>query len=64
MIPVPLQRASGYACDFQALRAQCSGRVKLVFLCSPNNPTGNRFDTDAIVALARDLQGRALLVVD
>ena len=35
-----------------------------MFLCSPNNPTGNRFEREAIVALAQDLQGRALVVVD
>jgi histidinol-phosphate aminotransferase len=60
----PLQRESGYDCDFAALRAQCTDKVKLVFLCSPNNPTGNRFDAEAIAALARDLAGRALLVID
>jgi histidinol-phosphate aminotransferase len=64
VLTAPLQRESGYACDFAALRAQCTDKVKLVFLCSPNNPTGNRFDTEAIAALARDLEGRALLIVD
>jgi histidinol-phosphate aminotransferase len=64
VIEVPLRREQGFACDFDALRVRCDDRVKLVFLCSPNNPTGNRFDSDAIVALARELQGRALLVID
>jgi histidinol-phosphate/aromatic aminotransferase/cobyric acid decarboxylase-like protein len=35
-----------------------------VFLCSPNNPTGNRLDSQAILELARALEGRALVVVD
>jgi histidinol-phosphate/aromatic aminotransferase/cobyric acid decarboxylase-like protein len=64
IIEVPLQREQGYACDLAALQAQCTPAVKLVFLCSPNNPTGNRLDTSAILALAHALQGRALLVVD
>jgi histidinol-phosphate aminotransferase len=64
VLAAPLQRECGYDCDFAALRAQCKDRVKLVFLCSPNNPTGNRFDAEAIAALARDLEGRALLVID
>ena len=38
--------------------------LKLVFLCSPNNPTGNRLDGEAILGLARALEGRALVVVD
>jgi histidinol-phosphate aminotransferase len=36
----------------------------VVFLCSPNNPTGNRLDSEAILGLARALEGRALVVVD
>jgi histidinol-phosphate aminotransferase len=64
VIEVPLQREAGYRCDFAMVREQCMQGVKLVFLCSPNNPTGNRFDADAIVGLARSLQGRALVVVD
>jgi histidinol-phosphate aminotransferase len=64
VLAAPLQRESGYECDFAAVRAQCTDRVKLVFLCSPNNPTGNRFDAESIAALARDLAGRALLVID
>jgi len=64
VIEVPLRREAGFACDFEAIRARCSEQVKLVFLCSPNNPTGNRFEREAIVALAQELQGRALVVVD
>jgi len=64
VIEVPLRRERNFACDFDTLRQHCDPRVKLVFLCSPNNPTGNRLEMPAILALARELQGRALLVVD
>ena len=64
VLEVPLQRDAGYRVDRQALRARCDASVKLVFLCSPNNPTGNRLDGQAIVGLARELEGRALVVVD
>jgi histidinol-phosphate aminotransferase len=60
----PLLRASGYGVDAQALLASCEARVKLVFLCSPNNPTGNLLDRSSLLSLARALEGRALLVVD
>jgi histidinol-phosphate aminotransferase len=64
ILEVPLQKDQGFGFDLAALRRQCDQRVKLVFLCSPNNPTGNRLDSAAILALARELQGRALVIVD
>lgn len=38
--------------------------VKLVFVCSPGNPTGNVANLADIAALASTLEGRALVVVD
>jgi histidinol-phosphate aminotransferase len=64
VLEVPLRSEAGWSFDPQALRERCEPAVKLIFLCSPNNPTGNRLDRQAILALARDLEGRALLVVD
>jgi histidinol-phosphate aminotransferase len=64
VLKVPLQAQAGWRFDPQALRARCDAGVRLIFLCSPNNPTGNRLDSEAILELARDLEGRALVVVD
>jgi histidinol-phosphate aminotransferase len=64
VVQVPLRAAEGFALDEQAVLAGCGPDVKLVFLCSPNNPTGNLLDEPAILRLGRELAGRALLVVD
>ena len=64
VIEVPLRREQNFALDGMALRAALSANVKLVYLCSPNNPTGNLLDRAELLGLARDLAGRALLVVD
>ena len=65
VIEVPLRRDAGYDFDVGAACWQrCDSRVKLVFLCSPNNPTGNRLERIDILELARALEGRALVVVD
>ena len=37
-------------------------RTKVVFLCSPNNPTGNCLDPDAVETVVRQFQG--IVVVD
>jgi histidinol-phosphate aminotransferase len=64
VVQVPLQAERGWRFDPQALRQRCDSAVRLIFLCSPNNPTGNRLDGEAILELARELEGRALVVVD
>jgi histidinol-phosphate aminotransferase len=64
VIEVPLRRESGWSLDISAVRAQCTAAVKLVFLCSPNNPTGNLLAIEEILTLAHELAGRALIVVD
>ncbi|HEY8547604.1 MAG TPA: histidinol-phosphate transaminase [Acidimicrobiales bacterium] len=40
------------------------GSVKLVFVCSPNNPTGGLARREDVLAVAGALFGRALVVVD
>jgi histidinol-phosphate aminotransferase len=64
VLKAPLLRQAGYGLDTSAVLDLCTAQVKLVFLCSPNNPTGTRLDRTAILNLARALEGRALLVVD
>ena len=66
VVEVPLlEGEDGYRCDFAAVaRAAAIEAVKLVFLCSPGNPAGNLLPLDAIEALARELEGRAVVVVD
>jgi histidinol-phosphate aminotransferase len=64
VITVPLRADSGFALDERAVLEKCTPDVKLVFLCSPNNPTGNLLDEQAILRLAARLAGRAVVVVD
>ncbi|MGE7136149.1 histidinol-phosphate transaminase [Luteibacter sp. NPDC031894] len=50
--------------DADKLLADVTPAVKLVFVCSPNNPTGNLVGLDDIARLAGELDGRAVVVVD
>jgi histidinol-phosphate aminotransferase len=64
VLEVPLRRDAGYGLDEPGLLRACDADVKLVFLCSPNNPTGNSLAHEIIASLAQALEGRALLVID
>jgi histidinol-phosphate aminotransferase len=64
IVRVPLAAENGFALDVERLLEACTARVKLVFLCSPNNPTGHLLPEALLVRLARALEGRALLVLD
>jgi histidinol-phosphate aminotransferase len=64
VITVPLRAEAGFALDERTLLERCTPQVKLVFLCSPNNPTGNLLDEQAILRIAGKLAGRAVVVVD
>jgi len=48
----------------EVARVALARRAKLVFLCSPGNPAGGTLAADAVVTLARQLEGRALVIVD
>jgi len=64
VICVPLRADQGFSLDESALLDRCATGVKLVFLCSPNNPTGNLLSEEAILRILARLAGRALLVID
>jgi histidinol dehydrogenase len=61
---VPLGAAPGFAVDPDAVLAAVRPSDKLVFICSPNNPTGRIVPDETVLRLARALDGRALLVLD
>ncbi len=61
---VPLLAGQGFALDEAALLARVDDNTKLVFVCSPNNPTANAVDPAQLLRVARALAPRALLVVD
>lgn len=65
VISVPLLRSpTGFALDTQAVLNAVNETTRLVFLCSPGNPPGNALDGEAMRTLCRELDGRALVVID
>lgn len=64
VVEVPLLKDRGFAFDVEEVIATWREGVKIVFVCSPNNPTGNLVDRTSIVRLCESLANRALVVVD
>jgi histidinol-phosphate aminotransferase len=61
---VPLIRDRGFALDVQGVLAAVDDTIKIVFLCTPNNPTGHSLDRSDVERVVSALTGRALVVID
>lgn len=59
-VKVPLR--DDFSLDLPALLARIDDATKLIYLCSPNNPTGNSLGHDAICEVLRRFRG--IVVVD
>ena len=57
--PVPL--GEGYSLPAAAIAAATTPRTKLLFICSPNNPTGNAFPLEELAAVIRAFPGITVL---
>ncbi len=63
-LSAPLQAADDFQLDVETLLATCRPRTKLVFICSPNNPTGHVTPAARILEIARARRGKSIVVVD
>ena len=57
-----VQLGEDFSLPIDALLAECDEHTKLMFICSPNNPTGNSFPRKDILRLAEEFEG--MLIVD
>jgi histidinol-phosphate aminotransferase len=64
VVEVPLNRDAGWSLDAERLLAAWRPNIKLVFLCSPNNPTANLLSEIALERICVELDGKAIVVID
>jgi histidinol-phosphate aminotransferase len=62
VIESPLEPSGALNAD--TLLAAVTPATRLVFVCTPNNPTGNLVERNILKRLAVELAGRAVLVID
>jgi histidinol-phosphate aminotransferase len=64
VVDIPLERERGWGLDPERLLAAWRPSIKLVYLCSPNNPTANLLDAAALERICGALDGKAIIVID
>lgn len=62
-IEIPLI-TEDFALDIDKILSTWKPSIKILFLCSPNNPTGNLISTSDIECLCDALKNKAIVVVD
>ncbi len=58
---IPL--TSDYQLDTEKIIASINSKTKLIFICSPNNPTGNLIDRKAILEIIKNFQ-QGIVIID
>ena len=58
----PVRLSSDFALDTEALLSACDERTKAIYLCSPNNPSGNAFPKAQLLDICDRFPG--IVVVD
>lgn len=61
---VALRRGLEWSFDPDELLSAWRPAMKLVYLCSPNNPTANSFERAAVEHICTALDGKAIVVID
>jgi len=64
IVEVPLDADRDYAFDADAVIAGANDLTKLIFICSPNNPTGGLVSRADILKIAEARRDRSVVVVD
>ncbi|MGB5330920.1 MAG: aminotransferase class I/II-fold pyridoxal phosphate-dependent enzyme, partial [Woeseiaceae bacterium] len=63
-LEVATQASDDFAIDVDALLAACDASTRLIFICSPNNPTGSSLPRDELEKLLQRRGDKSAIVVD
>jgi histidinol-phosphate aminotransferase len=64
VMPVPMVRGDDFEFPTNAVISAINPPVKIVFLCSPNNPTGASIPAEDVERVIDAASGKALVVID
>ena len=64
LIEVPTLAERDFAIDVQDILLACDDATRLIFICSPNNPTGTTLPREELETLLRERGDRSAIVID
>lgn len=64
LIECPTSPDNDFAIDVDGLLTACDESTRLIFICSPNNPTGNTMPRDDLIRILDARAGKSAVVVD
>ncbi len=64
VIEVPMSADNDFAIDTDELIAACKENTRVLFVCSPNNPTGTPLPREQLLELLQARDNRSVVVVD
>jgi histidinol-phosphate aminotransferase len=63
-VKIPLIKNQGFKLDAANILQNVHEKIKIIFICSPNNPTGNLLKNEDIINLCEKLYKNCIIVVD
>lgn len=63
-VPVRVPVTAGHALDLPAMAAAVTPKTRLIYVCTPNNPTGTAVERDVLSALLDAVPDNVLVVID
>ena len=60
----PPLREKGFIIDSKSIVERVTEKTKVIFLCSPNNPTGQSIEHEDIEFICQAVQKKSLVVID
>lgn len=62
ILNIPLN--TDFSLDVDEIKSKADSVTKIIFICTPNNPTGNIIPVEEITELCEEFKGKSLIVVD
>lgn len=63
-VPIRVPVTAGFDHDLEAIRRAIRDDTRIVYLCNPNNPTGNHLSFDDVASFVAGIPEEVLVVVD